>query len=827
MKIIMRRVQRWNLLTISARLYLYLILSLVAIAGLSAGAIYFSRNTEKAAQGLYEDGFVGVVSSAKLDLLLEKHGRAVESLPSQMDRAELRTKELELDRIELQLRDLLSASHIGDAETDDPEKHISEYLPALFNAADNVLFFAREFAQDKAAESAHDYGVIAERIKRLTQGYRDQRLREAQRSINRVTEAVSSLIIWVVVGATCATLLVGPLGVATMHRVLVRLRRITIAMTRLSGNDTSIIVPSENDRDEVGAMARAVSVFKENAIRLIKRENELQELNSRIDIALNNMTHGLCMFDGHGDLILCNQTYAQMYALTPELTRPGTSWASIAEYRNRSGSGSAFSGSDAESRSQADTLTTSHDLADGRVISISQRPMAGGGWVAVHEDVTVRRLAEAEVIHLAKHDVLTRLPNRFAFREQLVASLARKEGEAGCALLCIDLDHFKNVNDTLGHPVGDELLKQVGARLAAVTRSGDMVARLGGDEFAIVQAQVSDATQCEQLAVRAIKAVSEPYVIEGRRITMGASIGVALAPRDGTDPDQLLKNADLALYVAKGYGRGVHRFYDPAMSVELRNRVDMERDLRDGLTFKQFEVYYQPIICLTTGRVKSFEALVRWHSPKRGLVSPSDFIPLAEETGLIHALGEWVLREATAEAATWPDDIGLAVNLSAAQLKGAGLLDLTRDALARSGFPARRLDLEVTESALLEDEANAFSVLSDLRAMGIRISLDDFGTGYSSLSYLRSFPFDKIKIDRSFVRDILDRKDCRAIVRAVVTLAGSLGLVTTAEGIETQAQLEAVSAEMCGEGQGYLFAKPMPANQITSFLADTRIRTAA
>jgi diguanylate cyclase (GGDEF)-like protein len=374
------------------------------------------------------------------------------------------------------------------------------------------------------------------------------------------------------------------------------------------------------------------------------------------------------------------------------------------------------------------------------------------------------------------------------------------------------------VNDTLGHPIGDELLKLVAVRLNKAVQSTDFIARIGGDEFAVVQTDVSRPEQCSQLASRIVELVSRPYDIEGRHIVIGASIGIAIAPNDGANPDVLLKNADMALYLAKGDGRGTHRFFEREMDKRLQLRRALELDLRKAIAHGEFEIYYQPILYLQTGKVSGFEALVRWNHPERGMISPMDFIPLAEETGLILPLGEWVLRTACTHAAKWPQPVGVAVNLSAMQFKGRNLVQMTLNALAASGLPSARLDLEITESVLLQDETHTLSLLHQLREIGVRISMDDFGTGYSSLAYLRNFPFDKIKIDRSFVRDMLVRKDCQAIIRAVVGLARSLGITTIIEGIETKEQMAFAKADGCDEGQGYLFAKPMPKAQLIGIM---------
>ena len=810
--------------SISAKLYCFAFLSLLAVGALAVASIYFSRTTETAAKRLYGDSFVGILNSMRLELLLEHHRRIVESMPSEVDRGRLQTGREEIGVIEQRLVDLMGDinSHSKESGPETLENRISARLPSLYEAAEKVSFYAYEFAQDKAVERADGYTRIASGIQVLIRDYRDQRLREARESIAFVSEAASSLTIWVLLCAFAAVLLIGPIGLATMHSVLSRLKRITQAMMRVADNDTTTKVPSQDDRDEVGEMARAVEVFKDNAIQLIARGVELKQLNRRIDIALNNMTHGLCMFDAEQKLIVCNKTYVQMYDLSPDLARPGASLQTIENYRSSIGNGAIAS---PEQVAAANAIATTQeasaftqDLMDGRIIAVSQRPMQDGGWVAVHEDITERRRAEAKIAHLARHDMLTNLPNRVLFREHLESAFTRVQPGRGCAVHCLDLDHFKNVNDTLGHPVGDELLKAVASRLIQVVPASDFVARIGGDEFAIIQSAVERPEQCSQLASRLVEAIGRPYDVDGRHIVIGTSVGIAIAPNDGANPDQLLKNADMALYLAKGDGRGTHRFFEREMDKRLQARRALELDLRKALANGEFELHYQPIIRLKTGKVSGFEALVRWNHPERGQLPPGQFISLAEETGLILPLGEWVLRTACADAAKWPQAISVSVNLSAMQFKGRNLVQLALSALASSGLVPGRLDLEITESVLLQDEANTLATLHQLRGLGIRISMDDFGTGYSSLAYLRNFPFDRIKIDRTFVRDMLTRADCRAIVNAVVGLARSLNITTIIEGIETSEQFEAARADGCDEGQGYLFSKPMPERQLTEFL---------
>jgi len=448
--------------------------------------------------------------------------------------------------------------------------------------------------------------------------------------------------------------------------------------------------------------------------------------------------------------------------------------------------------------------------------------------LGVSEDIAERKRAEAQIARLAHYDPLTELPNRVLFQRHLSEALARRARKGDqLAVHFIDLDRFKTVNDTLGHPLGDELLRVAAERLRGCVREGDTVARLGGDEFAVVQAGLSDMTGATRLAERIVEAMSAPFDLQGHQVVIGASVGVAAAPSDGEDADELLKKADMALYRAKADGRGAFHFFERAMDEQLQARRALELDLRRALTAGEFELYYQPLYNLGAEQVTGCEALLRWRHPDRGMVSPADFIPLAEEIGLIVPLGDWVLRTACAEAARWPDHVRLAVNLSPAQFRDRGLVRTVVSALAASGLPAERLELEITESVLLQDSAANMSMLHDLKALGVRISMDDFGTGYSSLSYLRSFPFDKIKIDQTFVRDILEDSDAMAIIKAVLDLGSSMGIVTTAEGVETLEQLNALRGQGCAEIQGYFISRPAPASEIAKLLGITETSASA
>ncbi len=440
-------------------------------------------------------------------------------------------------------------------------------------------------------------------------------------------------------------------------------------------------------------------------------------------------------------------------------------------------------------------------------------------------DVTEKRQAERRIIYMAHHDALTELPNRVLFHARLDEALLRvRRYREKLAVICVDLDQFKNVNDTLGHPTGDKLLKVVSSRLRMCLRDSDVVARFGGDEFAVLQLGLTGAQEASALADRIVKFMSEPYDIEGQNIVIGASAGIALAPDDGETPDQLLKNADTALYRAKEDGRRIFRFFEPGMDARLRARRTLELDLRKALLAGEFELYYQPLVTLATGFISGFEALLRWHHPSRGMVAPGEFIPVAEEIGLIVPLGEWVLRQACADAAAWPDDLKVAVNLSPVQFKNVNLTEVVSAALASAGLPAARLELEVTESILLEESKLNLATLHKLRALGVSISMDDFGTGYSSLSYLRAFPFDKIKIDRSFVSHLDEGRESLTIVQAIAQLGLSLCIPTTAEGVETEMQLEWLRQAGCTEMQGYLFSRPIPASEIVELLRSSHLK---
>ncbi len=555
--------------------------------------------------------------------------------------------------------------------------------------------------------------------------------------------------------------------------------------------------------------------------------SELSTQNMRLDAALNNMVQGLAMFDAEHRLVLSNARYAKIYGLKPEQVKAGTTLRQIIEQRIGNGLLSEKSADEIvdgmlRRRNEMNSDQFYSQLGDGRCIAIVVQPMADGGTVTTHQDITEQRRTEAKIAHMAHHDALTDLPNRTLLNERLEQALARVERGDIVATHLLDLDLFKNVNDTLGHAAGDQLLKAVAERLRGIVRDTDTVARVGGDEFAIVQVAPERPADAAALAERVIEAIGKPFDIGGHQVVVRTSVGIAVGPTDGVDPDQLTRNADLALYRAKGDGRGTFRFFEPGMDVQMQTRRALEHDLRKALVAGEFVLHYQPVLNLASNEITGVEALIRWQHPERGMIPPGEFIPLAEEIGLIVALGEWAIRQACATAAAWPNDLKVAVNLSPAQFRSPGLLQLVVSALASTGLAAERLELEITESILLHDSKATLAILFQLREMGVRIAMDDFGTGYSSLSYLQTFPFDKIKIDRSFVKNIPAAAGSLNIVRAVAAMARGLGMQTTAEGVETQEQLDTVKSEGCTEVQGYLLSRPLPAHEIQALLLSMR-----
>jgi len=548
--------------------------------------------------------------------------------------------------------------------------------------------------------------------------------------------------------------------------------------------------------------------------QLQAHEQDLHNQNILFSAALTNMSQGLVIFDGQGRLVICNQRYLDMYGLTPAQVHPGSTLVEVLRHRLASGSFAGdpevYAGEILDRIPGARTSKRIVELPDGRTFAISNQSTPTGGWVATHEDITERRRAEEQIAHMARHDALTNLPNRARLREWLAHALSHAHRGRPLAILHLDLDHFMTLNDSLGHPIGDELLRAVGDRLRECVPDNDIVARLGADEFAVIVTNIESADDCASVATRITDAIRVPFEIAGHTILVDLSIGIAIAPDDGTEADALIKNADLALSRAKADGRGLFRFFESGMDARMQARRKLELALKTALPREEFELFYQPIINLSTNQITSFEAVMRWHHPERGLILPAEFVFIAEEIGLISAIGEWVINQACKEAASWPDELKVAINLSPSHLVRPNIPALISGALAAARLPPHRLEIEVTEAVLLQATEPALATLRKLREMGVRIALDDFGTGYSSLSYLRTFPFDKLKVDRSFIKDLGEDDQSFAIVEAIVMLAHALNVTTTAEGVETEAQLAHVRRLGFTEMQGFLVSRPVP-----------------
>jgi diguanylate cyclase (GGDEF)-like protein len=614
------------------------------------------------------------------------------------------------------------------------------------------------------------------------------------------------------------------------HRLTAPLVRLAAQVRDVRASGELKVLPRDSfagRSDEIGSLSRGFNLMiadlaTARAELIARSDAAISKQYERLSLAINSMAQGLCMFDADQKLIICNKRFAEMYSLAPKFTAPGTSLRSILEHREATNIGADYIKDYAENRLReirdGKPGTVVHKLRDGRTIAILHVALAGGGSLATHEDISERRESEAKITFMAHHDMLTKLPNRGTFRDDMKKAVADLR-DMTVAVLCLDLDYFKNVNDTLGHPVGDALLKAVAARLELCVRPSDKVARLGGDEFAVVQTGVAQPNGSTALAARLIKEMAEPFTVDDHQVVIGVSIGISLAPNDGRDADRLLKNADMALYRAKEDGRGTYRFFEPDMDARMQARRTLEIDMRKALVLGEFLLNYQPLVNVKTREINSCEALLRWRHPVRGMIPPLEFIPLAEEIGFINQLGLWVLNQACAEARNWPDRIKLSVNLSVVQFKSGTLVADVAAALKSSGMAANRLELEITESVLLNETDATLATLNQLHDLGVHISMDDFGTGYSSLGYLRKFPFDKIKIDQSFIRDLASNPESIAIVRAVAGLANTLGITTTAEGVETEAQLQQVTKEGCTEAQGYLFSKPVTADALLPLLA--------
>ncbi|MDR3495939.1 MAG: EAL domain-containing protein, partial [Ancalomicrobiaceae bacterium] len=599
------------------------------------------------------------------------------------------------------------------------------------------------------------------------------------------------------------------------------LERLTAHVNRLNVDQTidDRIPPGLSERrDEIGALARSfqdlLSSLAEARRQLLEdTQRQIRTQAERLSTAIEAMPLGLYLLDGSGRLLIANRRIIDMYGLHDDDVAIGTPVEDLVAKRVANGFGVVDAPPDAfRSRiARSSTITrTVEQLVDGRVMVVTVAPTPEHGSVVIHEDVTERRRAEAQIEHMAHHDVLTGLPNRALFQTVVTEALEGLADGRQIAILFVDLDQFKPVNDTLGHSIGDRLLVAVAKRLRKILGDGDHIARLGGDEFALLLDDNPRPEYAASLAERLVDQLSQPFDVDGHHVVIGASVGISIGPADGTEADQLIKNADLALYRAKKEGRGTHRFFEAEMDRQMQLCRALEMDLRKAVIDRDLEIYYQPLLCLDGNHIEGFEALLRWHHPQRGFVPPAEFIPLAEETGLIGQIGAWVLKQACIDALAWPSNVRVAVNISPVQFRCRALVLDVVAALGASNLSPQRLELEITEGVLLNDTVSTLDTLNQIRALGVKIVMDDFGTGYSSLGYLRKFTFDKVKIDQSFVHELDHTADSLAIIRAVTGLCDSLGITTTAEGVETEEQLRALRKEGCHQAQGFLFSRPLP-----------------
>jgi diguanylate cyclase (GGDEF)-like protein len=769
-------------------------------------------------------------NSASIELremlvLIEKEHGLIVRLPAEIDLAKIDGYAREITDIgqefEVEIEKLVAIEGIV---TPDTVSEIRATRQQMKVTVDAIIDATKSFAQTTALDLVN--GPLNESTKVL------RTLLDAIASnVNGVVEHArtdlksSSLRAWrltpiALIGALCAS----AFGIWMIRKNFVLpVTRLTehVLHIRDSGNlDVRLDSRILQRADEIGTLSCSFNLM---IAELGDARQRLVTQYERQDAALSNMSQGLAMFDAAERLVVCNNQFVEMYNLSRDIVKPGCTLRELLKHRAEQGhlrrDPDQYRNELLGKLSLGQRVDFVLETADGREISITNQPMPNGGWVVTHEDITERRKAEAKISHMALHDALTDLPNRRSFHEQLDNRLSDLSRDQKLAVLCLDLDRFKTVNDTLGHPYGDKLLRQVAGRMRGCLREGDTIARLGGDEFAILQGGIKQPNDAIALSARLVEAASAPFEFGGHQVVIGVSIGIAIAPTDATDADQLLKSADMALYRAKTDGRGSYRFFEAEMDRLLQARRALELDLRKALVKGEFELYYQPLVNLEKEEISGFEALIRWNHPVRGLVAPLDFIPLAEETGLIVPIGEWVLRQACAEAVKWPGSVTVAVNLSPAQFKMRNLPQMVMSALAQSGLAAQRLELEITESVLLVGSEPTLKTLHQLRKLGVRISMDDFGTGYSSLSYLRSFPFDKIKIDSSFVHNLESNADSKAIIRAVTGLGSSLGMTTTGEGVETKEELEYLRQEGCTEAQGYFFSRPKPASEVFKLLS--------
>jgi diguanylate cyclase (GGDEF)-like protein len=812
---------------IMAPLYAAAGLLLAALALQSGGSLHVAGTLKSAATRLVADGMQGDARAERVqDSVTAAIARIAQAAPLPHGHATLPAYRAAHAEAMERLRAMLAA----EAEIAADAAGLAA-LTRVRRAAEELDLTARALLTDPADRvlARRVFTVSATRLAEDVRLWRATRWQVAQAAAAGLRGIVEQVVLWAGLAGLTAVL-VGLGAAAALWAVVRRLGGIAEAVLRLSRHDPHVAIPGRADPGPVGDVARAVAALARDVYELERREEAQAQTRQLLDAALNSMVQGLVTLDRGGALRLWNRRFAVLLGLPNGLLRPGIT---LAEVLAACPSSAAAALAPPALAPPADAHPGAGHrgvvaLGNAQVLRAHWLPMGDGGWLGTFEDITRLHRNEARLVHLARHDALTDLPNRAALREAISRAMAQTVPDAGFAVLSVNLDRFRTVNESLGHEAGDALLRQAAERLRRAARAGDTIARIGADGFAIVQTAGPQPAGAEAFAHRLIEVLSAPYEIGNTTVVVGASIGIALpdvaTARAGgkTGADTLLRNADLARQRAREDGGGRLRLFEPAMDAQARERRHMELDLRLALERGEFDLHYQPLVSVRTRRINGFEALLRWRHPERGMVRPDIFIPLAEEVGLIGAIGEWVLRRACAQAAAWPEEVSVAVNLSPLQFARDGLVEEVEAAIAEAGLAPNRLELEITERVLLRESADTLAILHRLRGLGVRISMDDFGTGYSSLSYLRSFPFDKIKIDKSFVHGLdagTDDGEADAIVRAIAGLGRSLGIATTAEGVETVAQLNALVADGCTEMQGYLFSPPRPAAEVPRLLA--------
>ena len=818
-----RHTRGWSDLwsSIAGRLTLFAALALVAALSVSASSTLLADRTARNLRVVLPDAAAAYATTVKLHMRLDRERQVINGLTEPSDPESMVRAGRAVAAAVTGMRDCLA----GKEGCVPPPHPLAGMIAAQFGAvqaagAAAVRMVGRHDGRVRVAIARFNAAVDA--MHGGLGRWQDERFALLLGQLTVLIAGTSRVALHVLAGMV-GLLVVGLLGLLAVHRMLSRLRQLTRVMLRLARGETSHDVPFRDVGGEIGRMAQALDVFLATARRLAAREADLRLVNGRLDAALNNMFQGVCMYDADNRLAVCNARGREIVGLAADARVQGLTCFEFVDLAVTQGNLSRENADGIKERLRTNLarrvpVNFVQELADGRSLSQWITPMPDGGWVSTFEDITERRDAEVRLRHMAHHDALTGLANRVLFRTELQKVAAAAGHGAAAAILGIDLDHFKEVNDTLGHPVGDALLLAVTARLHGAVRETDLVARLGGDEFAIIQRDAVQPDAATRLAERVVAVLAEPFDLGGHRVTVGGSVGIAQAPTDGTDPDELMRKADQALYQAKDDGRGTYRLFEPGMRVRVPSDGGIEAALRGALAHGEFELHYQEQTDLAAREIIGFEALLRWHAPGRGLVPPAEFIPAAEASGAVVPIGEWVLRQACADAAGWPDHLSVAVNLSAVQFRADGLVQAVKAALDKSGLVPHRLELEITESAMMVQSAKVLQTLHGLRALGVRIAMDDFGTGYSSLSYLQRFPFDKIKIDRSFVSGLGVRKAAKRSSAPWSAWAAALVLKPSPKGSRPRPSTSLVRAEGCRQGQGYLFSRPLPAADLPALL---------